>query len=156
MIRTARFLPIAAIVFGLGGWNAAQAAETSFNQVDGYALHGFDPVAYFTDNKPVKGSNEFASTYDGVTFLFSSADHKKTFDTSPTKYLPEFGGFCAHAVAEGVKADIDPHAFTVSGGKLYVNYSEKVLDEFKSGGQKEIDTANHNWSDVSKQTKVYH
>ena len=145
----------ALLALGLAS-SSAWAEGGVINQVDGVALHGFDPVAYFTDHKPEKGVPNFVSTYEGVSYEFVLADHKATFDAAPATYVPAFGGFCAHAVAEGDKADIDPHAFVITDGKLYVNYSDKALDAFKADEAHEIVQANHNWADVSKQTKVYH
>lgn len=104
-------------------------AETAgaINQVDGVALHGFDPVAYFTQHKAVKGEPQFTAVHDGVTYEFASKEDQATFQTSPEKYVPQYGGYCAIVFSKGVKADIDPHAFAIDDGKLYVNYSEPAL-----------------------------
>ena len=124
------------------------------NQIDGIALHGFDPVAYFTQNKAVKGEAEFTAQYKGVTYEFASKEDQATFRANPAKYVPQYGGFCAFAVSKGVKADIDPRAFAINDGKLYVNYSEKALQAYQGDVKGNTQKANHNWSDVAKQSKI--
>ena len=126
------------------------------NQIDGIALHGFDPVAYFTQNKAVKGEAEFTAQYKGVTYEFASKEDQATFQANPAKYVPQYGGFCAFAVSKGVKADIDPHAFAINDGKLYVNYSEKALQAYQGDVKGNTQNANHNWPDVAKQSKIIH
>jgi YHS domain-containing protein len=124
------------------------------NQIDGIALHGFDPVAYFTQNKAVKGEAEFTAQYKGVTYEFASKEDQATFQANPAKYVPQYGGFCAFAVSKGIKADIDPHAFAINDGKLYVNYSEKALQAYQGDVKGNTQNANHNWPDVAKQSKI--
>ena len=124
------------------------------NQIDGIALHGFDPVAYFTQNKAVKGEAEFTAQYKGVTYEFASKEDQATFQANPAKYVPQYGGFCAFAVSKGVKADIDPHAFAINDGKLYVNYSDKALEAYQGDVKGNTQNADHNWPDVAKQSKI--
>jgi len=69
-------------------------------------------------------------------------------------YVPQFGGFCAFAVSKGVKADIDPHAFAINDGKLYVNYSERALQAYQEDIKGNTEKADHNWRDVAKQSKI--
>jgi YHS domain-containing protein len=122
------------------------------NQIDGIALHGFDPVAYFTQNKAVKGEAQITAGYRGVTYEFASKEDQAAFQ--PAKYVPQYGGFCAFAVSKGVKADIDPHAFAINDGKLYVNYSDKALQAYQQDVNGNTENANHNWPEVAKQSKV--
>jgi len=136
------------------GLRAESAGDV--NQIDGIALHGFDPVAYFTQNKAVKGEAEFTAQYKGVTYEFASKEDQAIFQANPAKYVPQYGGFCAFAVSKGVKADIDPHAFAINDGKLYVNYSEKALQAYQGDVKGNTQNANHNWPDVAKQSKIIH
>jgi YHS domain-containing protein len=131
----------------------AESAD-GVNQIDGIALHGFDPVAYFTQNKAVKGEAEFTAQYRGVTYEFASKEDQATFQANPATYVPQYGGFCAFAISKGVKADIDPHAFAINDGKLYVNYSEKALQAYQEDVKGNTQNANHNWPDVAKQSKI--
>jgi len=125
------------------------------NLVDGVALHGFDPVAYFVDHKPTKGDPSIASTYDGATYEFASKEHKALFDAAPAKYVPVYGGYCAFAVTEGIKADIDPYAYAINDGKLYVNFSVEARDAFQANVADNGHKAEANWPKVQKLDKVY-
>ncbi len=83
-------------------------------------LNGHDVVSYFTQNKHAKGSPQFASVYEGVNFYFASAEHKALFDKQPTKYLPEYGGYCANGIVYGIPWGGDPDSWMMLGGKLYM------------------------------------
>ena len=123
------------------------------NQIDGIALHGFDPVAYFNQNKAVKGEAQITAEYRGA-YEFASKEDQTAFQANPAKYVPQYGGFCAFAVSKGVKADIDPHAFAINDGKLYVNYSDKALQAYQQNVKGNTENANHNWPEVTKQSKI--
>lgn len=140
---------LGACVLALG---VAQAGTV--NQDHGVAIKGYDPVAYFTDNKPVKGSKAHSFVYEGVTYEFASAAHRKLFVADPEKYAPQFGGFCAYGTATGHKATIDPAAFTIVDGKLYLNYSTKVRDKWQQDEPGYIHKADEAWPTVSQQTEV--
>lgn len=131
------------------GWAGQEA-----NTVGGVGLHGFDPVAYFVSKSARKGDPGITSTHNGVTYEFASAQNKALFDGAPDKYAPQYGGFCAYAVSKGYKADIDPHAFSVVDGKLYVNYSHEVGREFNKKPRSYVKSADANWPDVKGQDKV--
>lgn len=131
----------------------AQAAS-DVNTIDGIALHGFDPVAYFTENKAVKGTAQLTAEYHGVTYEFASKEDQAAFQANPEKYIPQYGGFCAFAASRGVKADVDPHEFVVSDGKLYVNNSGRAQKLFQEDVKGNIEKADHNWPEVAKQSKI--
>ena len=95
------------------------ASEPPVNQTDGIALKGYDPVAYFTENKAVQGSDQFTAQYQGSTYRFESAANRDVFNASPARHVPQYGGYCAYGVANGHKADISPEAFTIVNDKLY-------------------------------------
>ena len=124
------------------------------NTLHGVALHGFDPVAYFTQNKAVLGKPQLTAEYHGVTYEFATKEDQSAFQADPEKYVPQYGGFCAFAVSRGVKADIDPHEFAINDGKLYVNYSERALKAYQEDIKGNTEKADHNWPDVAKQTKI--
>ena len=124
------------------------------NEVNGVAIKGYDPVAYFTDGKPVQGKAEYNSHYKDGTFRFASAEHKKLFDSNPDKYAPQYGGFCAYGTATGHKADVDPAAFSVVDDKLYLNYNKSVQGKWKQDVPGYIVQANQQWPSVSKSTDV--
>jgi len=129
-------------------------SASDVNLIDGIALHGFDPVAYFTQHKAVKGDAQLTAVYKGVTYEFASKEDQAAFQASPEKYVPQYGGFCAFATSVGVKADIDPHEFAIHDGKLYVNNSDRAQKLFEQDVKGNIQKADHNWPDVAKQSKI--
>ncbi len=128
---------------------AAIAGE--INDEGGVAIQGYDPVAYFTDGKPVEGDPKFTSKYKGAIFQFASAAHRDSFKANPAKYAPQFGGYCAYAAASGSKASVNPEAFTVVNNKLYLNYSKPVRYVWSLDTQTNIVKAEQNWPKISKQ-----
>jgi YHS domain-containing protein len=134
---------------------AASALAGEYFEENGVAIRGYDPIAYFAEMKPVKGSPEFHAEYQGSTFYFSSAANRDTFAANPDKFAPQYGGYCAFGMAKGYKAVIAPAAFTVVDDKLYLNYSESVRSQWKLDIPGYIRKAHENWPDVKKLIKVY-
>ena len=93
-------------------------------------LKGFDVVSYFVDNKHAMGSTQFKSNYKGITFQFASAEHKALFDKAPTKYLPEFGGYCSDGIVYGIPWGGDGDTWIMSEGKLYIFGGQGSKDAF--------------------------
>lgn len=93
----------------------------------GVAIQGYDPVSYF-ENQPVEGRTEISSTYNGAIYYFSSQANKTTFDTAPSQYAPQYGGFCAVAVSEGKTFPVDPKSYIVENDKLYLFYNGQLGD----------------------------
>lgn len=112
------------------------------------ALDGYDPVAYFTLGKPAEGSRSFTSQWNGATWRFVSAEHKALFDADPTKYAPQYGGYCAWAVSEGYTASADPTAWRIVNGRLYVNYNHDVQRQWEQDIPGRITRADGNWPKV--------
>jgi len=133
---------------------AAGAWAGEFFEDQGVAIRGFDPVAYFTAKQPVKGSPEHLAEYKGSVFHFASAANRDAFAADPAKYAPVYHGFCAFGVAGGYKAAIDPAAFTIVDGKLYLNYNQDVRKKWAGDVPGFVAKADKNWPRVSKQTKV--
>lgn len=95
-------------------------------QKGGVAVHGYDPVAYFTVGKPTPGKAEFTATHEGAIYRFASAENLEAFKKDPAKFAPQYGGWCAYGVAQGVKADGDPNVWKVVDGKLYLNVTPDI------------------------------
>ncbi|OQW38374.1 MAG: hypothetical protein A4C66_11790 [Nitrospira sp. HN-bin3] len=133
---------------------APLATATQLFERNGLAIDGYDPVAYFTEMKAVKGLPDFRADYHGSTFQFMSAEHRAAFAADPEKFAPQYGGYCAYGTAKGYKAKIAPEAFTVVQGKLYLNYSEAVRTRWLSDIPGYIQKADANWPEVQKQTRV--
>ncbi len=111
----------------------------------GVAIDGWDPVAYFTDGKPVEGSKEFGHEWNGATWRFASAAHRDLFAQAPEKYAPQYGGYCAWAVSQGYTADIDPQAWKIEDGRLFLNYSLDVQKKWATDIPGNIAKADANW-----------
>jgi YHS domain-containing protein len=139
-IAQATALLFAVIVF----ITPAQAVDPIFN-VDGKAIRGYDPVAYFTQEKAVPGSGDHTFEYQGATWQFSSAENRELFAANPKKYAPAYGGYCAWAVANNYTASIDPGAWSIRDGKLYLNYSKVVRARWALDKSGNIAAADRNW-----------
>jgi len=94
------------------------------------ALKGYDPVAYFTDAKPMPGLEQFELLWDGQRYRFANAVHREMFKSTPDKYAPQFGGLCAMNLSNGVKRESDPHNWVISNGNLYVFAGERGMQNF--------------------------
>jgi YHS domain-containing protein len=111
----------------------------------GVAIQGYDPVAYFKQKKPVKGSPKNQSVYQGAKFYFASAADKKEFDKSPTKYAPTYGGYCANSLRKGVLKNGDPNIFYIYKGKLYFCSTKAAAEEFEKDIDKHLIETDDNW-----------
>jgi len=130
--------------------NPALANTPPVFSTKGIAINGYDPVAYFTQGKPVKGSRIHKSNYKGSTFLFASARNKATFDGNTAKYAPQYGGYCSYAVSKGYTAKTDPKAWAVVNDKLYLNYNLDVRSIWSEDITGNISRANAHWPNVLK------
>ena len=111
----------------------------------GVAIQGYDPVAFFTDSKPVKGDQKFLIKHDGAIYFFASKEHKDLFKANPAKYTPEFGGYCAYGVSRNKLVEIDVDAFQIVDGKLLLQYSKGVRDDFNKDTKGNLAKADANW-----------
>lgn len=144
-----------ALAFSIAAGFAATAAfGGEINDIDGAAIKGYDPVAYYTVHKPVEGSAQFTSVYKGATFRFASAANRDAFAAAPEKFAPQYGGFCAYGAAGGYKAAIDPAAWSIVDGKLYLNYNKRVQTSWNQDQSGYIAKADKNWPGVAAQDKV--
>lgn len=124
--------------------------QKQYNLEKGLAIQGYDPVAYFTQNKAVKGSAANANSYKNVTYRFSSPANLEAFKKNPEKYEPEYGGWCAYAMgATGEKVEIDPETFKVKDGKLFLFYHSFINNTLPKWNNDEANLhkkADANWS----------
>jgi YHS domain-containing protein len=111
----------------------------------GVAIQGYDPVAFFTDQKPVKGDPKFVTKRDGAIYYFASKEHKDLFLKDPAHYEPVFGGYCAYGVSRGKLVEIDVDAFQIVDGKLLLQYSKGVRDDFNKDSTANLAKAENNW-----------
>ena len=151
MLMVAGLMVIAAAIAG-AGQRTPLAVDS--NHV---AIKGYDPVAYFTDRKAVKGDSRFEYVYDDATWQFASAAHRDMFVADPDHYMPQYGGFCAACVAMKLCAGLanlapaDPEAWTIVNGKLYmVSGGKKSLDQWKANSAENIRLANAHWTAIQQ------
>jgi hypothetical protein len=147
-------LCVVAVAVMLVGMPADVKAESAVN-VDrkGVAIKGYDPVAYFTMSKPVKGDKDQVASWMGATWRFASAQNRDLFEKDPEKYAPRYGGYCAYGVANNYLVKIDPKAWTVYEGRLYLNYSLKVREQWKTDIPGNIRKADANWPGLISMVK---
>ena len=134
---------------------AAVASNLPAGQVvnidqNGVALQGYDPVAYFTDGRPVKGTQELAASYNGATYYFVSAEHKAQFKREPGKYAPSFGGFCAFAVSRGTTAPTSVDAFQIFNGHLVLQNNKDILKRWQEDPKGNFEKAEANWREIEQ------
>ncbi|AUC16668.1 hypothetical protein BTO06_16615 [Tenacibaculum sp. SZ-18] len=128
--------------------------KENYNLKKGAVANGYDVVAYFS-NKTVKGNKKLSYLYDNVTFLFSTKENLNTFKGNPTKYIPQYGGYCAYAIGvKGVKVGINPKTFEIRDGKLYLFYNSwgtNTLKLWLNENPEELKMkADKNWSSLVK------
>ncbi len=112
-------------------------------------ISGYDPVAYFTEGKPMKGSGYHVAEYQGVTYAFASNDHKDLFEDNPGKYVPAYGGYCAFGVAVGKKFVSDPEAWKVVDGTLYLNLDKEIQSKWLQDVPGYITKSEANWKKIN-------
>jgi YHS domain-containing protein len=105
---------------------ALAAPPINTGLISSVAIDGYDPVAWFTDGGPRKGSSAYTATWNGATWYFTTPAHRDLFQADPARYAPQYGGYCAWAMADGRKAEIDPNAWKIVDGRLYLNYDADV------------------------------
>ena len=112
------------------------------------AIHGYDTVAYFTEGEPTKGNDEFEHTWEDAKWQFATATNRDLFKANPDRYAPQYGGYCAYAVANNSTAKIDPEAWKIVDGKLYLNYSKDIQKTWEADQTAFIMAADKNWPGV--------
>ena len=128
------------------GGQMAQAAEPYiFTQNNNYGAGGYDVVAYFTDNKPTEGNPEYQTEWKGAKWLFSSATNLEKFTANPEQYAPQYGGYCAWAIARGDLAKGDPNRWKIVDNKLYLNYNWSIQKLWERDISGMIERGNAQW-----------
>jgi YHS domain-containing protein len=135
----------------LGAVGALRAVENSSSAAEKrVALSGYDPVAYFTDGRPEKGSAEYSAAFDDTTYWFKSAEHRALFVADPDHYAPQFAGYCAINVSRGAKQEADPEAWAIADGRLYVFSAKEGVPLFQQQTAAIVDRATGNWPGLRK------
>lgn len=126
---------------------AQELSGKAFTTKNG-AIDGYDVVAYFTDAKPVKGKKQYALKWNDAIWYFASAEHQALFKANPSRYAPQFGGFCAYGVSRGYKVKIEADAWEIFEGRLYLNYDLDVQQKWRKDKVGYVKKANANWAEI--------
>jgi len=133
------------LVIGVAAFAAMAVEPINKTLITKLAVQGYDPVAYFTDGKAVEGSKDFEYEWMDARWRFASAAHREAFVKSPETYAPQYGGYCAYGVSDGHAVKIDPEAWKIVDGKLYLNYNKKVQQLWLADIPGFIKKADQNW-----------
>jgi YHS domain-containing protein len=158
LMRMIRWSALSVLVLGLfcpelaTGQGESPAKDKALVNVDsrGVGAHGYDPVALFADSKAVKGDPRYQSSYAGAIYYFHSAANKDAFDKEPVKYVPQYGGHCAMAMAMGQLEDADPNYFVVHDGKLLLQRNQKAHMMFAQDLAANHRKADENWAKLQR------
>jgi hypothetical protein len=125
----------------------AQPAKSPVNVLAGnrLAIHGYDPVAYFTDGGPRKGRADLTAEHAGAIWRFASDENRRRFENDPSRYLPAYGGYCAYGVSRGYLVKIDPEAWSIVDSRLYLNYDKPVRATWLKDVPGFVAAADKNW-----------
>lgn len=129
----------------------AKAQSSEIFAPAGKAIKGYDPVAFFKEAKPVKGSEKFEYKWKDASWYFSTAENLEAFKADPEKYAPQYGGYCAYGAAEGHKSPTLTETWTVLNDKLYFNYSTKVKEAWTKDQANLIKKADEKWPELKEQ-----
>lgn len=146
-MRKSLFAAVTGVATLITGFSPALAdGSVNTGYFGGVAILGYDPVAYFTDNKPMQGSEEFSYDWLGTPWHFASREHLDLFRSEPVKYAPQFGGYCAGEIAaDGITVNIDPTAWRIIDGKLYLSYNKPTDAEWEAYAKDDLPKAEAYW-----------
>ena len=134
----------------LGAVAPAAAVELVNSNRGRSAIDGYDSVAYFTKGGPLRGSSKITAEWNGATWRFVNAEHRDRFAADPERFAPKYGGYCAWAMSQGYTAPIDPKAWRIVEGRLYLNYSVSILKRWQRDLDRNIAAGDRNWSEILK------
>ena len=144
----APLLAALALILALPSVAQAKSPEIYTGLLSSTAVGGYDPVAYFTEGKPVAGKSGITHTWKGVTWRFASEKNRDLFKANPQAYAPQYGGYCAWAVSQGYTAKGDPNHWKIVGGKLYLNYNASVQKTWEQDVPAHVASGDKNWQKV--------
>jgi YHS domain-containing protein len=144
-VKTVGFVALVALLATAGPSMAAGSPQAVNRDRAGLAIDGYDPVAYFIDGRPVRGRTDLEYVWMGTRYRFATEANRDRFAKAPETYAPQYGGFCSYAVSRGYTAPVDPTAWAVVDGKLYLNYSTRVQRTWQEDVPGNIRRADSNW-----------
>jgi YHS domain-containing protein len=151
ILKVLGIIVLSLIVLALVGMKVSGVAPLSFgwhqsvSSTTDYAINGFDPVAYFTDNAATKGSEEISLDWNESTWLFSSQENKALFEANPENYAPKCGGYCVFAVSKGFSAPGNPESWSIENGELLFYSDATVKTTVQSNLAETLEQTKSNW-----------
>ena len=127
---------------------ADPAAKVVHNLKDGLAIEGYDPVSYFNESGPLKGSDALTASYLGGQYRFATAANRDRFVADPARYAPQYGGYCGYGASRGYLAPVDPEAYTIMNGRLILQNSKSVLKLWQKEPEARLKMADANWPSI--------
>jgi len=140
---------VLAALTSLLGCESTSHLKKSMGVTSTPAVYGYDTVAYHTTNQAVRGSGMHAADFNGETYLFSSESNKKLFEQNPSKFTPEFGGYCAYGASVGKKFYSDPTVFAVVDNKLYLNLNSEIQQKWNADQANMIKAGHLKWKSIA-------
>src|SRR5215510_9597361 len=152
LLKVRTLMSVVALLFASSAIHAQQYEGKYFDNLNsnGVIIDGYDPVAFFTDNKPVKGDAQVQFSYEDAIYYFSSQEHLQLFKENPEKYKPQFGGWCAYAVSLGRVAPIDVNTFSIVNGRLVIQHNQRAVNGWNKDVQGNLTLADKYWPKVSE------
>jgi YHS domain-containing protein len=151
LLRIAPLLAIAAAFISTPAFAVKTTGGEYNSMYAGLGAKGYDVVSYFTQGKPVQGSDRYEAVHGGVTWRFASQKNRDQFAANPEKYAPQFGGFCSWGVAQGKLFDVDPaNGWTIHDGKLYLNFNADINKTFRGDTNALAAKAEKNWPELNR------
>jgi len=146
IMKPCGFIAAVLLVVGLMAFPATVEATTVYNvDKEGVAIKGYDPVAYFTEQMPVKGSKMYEMEWKEARWRFASSANLEMFREDPDRYAPRYGGYCAYGVAVGGLYNIKPEAWSIVSGTLYLNKNLRIRETWRKNIPGYIESADANW-----------
>jgi YHS domain-containing protein len=127
----------------------AMATEVN-TDATGVVIRGYDPVAYFTEGRPVPGRTDLYAEYGGAKYLFATPENRDAFKANPEAYAPQYGGYCAFGVSMAKKFDIDPASWKIVDKRLYLNLNPAILEKWSTDAHDYIQKAEKNWPQIRR------
>jgi len=143
-----RWLLTVALILGVGSAFSADNVKRVATNDLGLAIEGYDTVAYFTMNKPVKGEAQFTATWQGARWHFVSADNRDKFESDPDRYAPQFGAYCTMAMTKGIAVTADPLAWKIVEGRLYLKAVPGPWTDFDKARPRLLTEAQRHWQKI--------
>lgn len=152
-----KFILIGLVVIVLGITTYYNLREPVFNATNGYLVNlddkgviidGYDPVAYFTEDRPVKGNPQFTTQFEGATYWFNSDENARLFKADPKKYAPQYGAFCGYAVSIGKLRPVDPTIYQIEEGRLILQHTQEAFRLFNKDLKLSTGKADKNWPGI--------